>query len=237
MSDKDAHLSGPQEAPDLAPIELSEPGASLAREYERRTAARERRVRERHPRIGGLLLAMTSEPASTEAFARGAEGERRVAKELERKCGDRALFLHNRRRGAGPRSGDIDHLAVAASGVWVIDAKHYRGAKVEVRRTGGGRTPVTEQLVIRGRDRTVLVASMVKQIEAVREALADPEVLVRGMFCFVGAQLPWLRVPTIQGFALRETIDTIKQLRVEGPYDAGRRQEIWETLARNLPPA
>ena len=65
-------------------------------------------------------------------FAKGAEGERLVARMLEEKCPD-VLFLHNRQRGSRARDGDIDHIAVAPSGVHVIDAKHYEGAKVDVK--------------------------------------------------------------------------------------------------------
>src|SRR3954469_22637975 len=52
-------------------------GGSAQAEYERRKARRERRVREAHPRIGGFLLAVTSEPQSTRAWASGAAGGRR----------------------------------------------------------------------------------------------------------------------------------------------------------------
>lgn len=218
-------------------IQLSAPGASLEREYAKRVAARDQRVRERHPRIGGLLLALTDEPASTRVFAQGAEGERRLAAKLEKGCDD-VLFLHNRRLGPGARSGDIDHLAIAPSGVWVIDAKHYPGAKVDVEVSGGffGR-PRVEKLVVRGRDRTSLVESLARQRQAVGAALASYDVPVRAMFCFIGAELPWLRVPEIQGYAVRGVSDTRKQLRAEGALDITARQEIWETLARAFGPA
>ncbi|HSU74990.1 MAG TPA: NERD domain-containing protein, partial [Terrabacter sp.] len=49
-------------------------GGSARREYERRRDARDQRVRERFPRIGGFLLAVTDEPQSTRAWDTGAEG-------------------------------------------------------------------------------------------------------------------------------------------------------------------
>jgi hypothetical protein len=42
---------------------------------------------------------------------------------------------------------NIDHIAVASSGIWVIDAKRYNG-KVEVRKPLLG----TPKLIIAGRD-------------------------------------------------------------------------------------
>lgn len=64
-------------------------------------------------------------PAIDEGVGQGSEGERRLAAHLLRTVGDHAVLLHDRKV---PRTrGNIDHLAVAASGVWVMDAKNYRG--------------------------------------------------------------------------------------------------------------
>src|SRR5690348_7819077 len=38
------------------PIDPGTPGASARREYERRQAKREARIREKHPKLGGLIL-------------------------------------------------------------------------------------------------------------------------------------------------------------------------------------
>jgi hypothetical protein len=55
-----------------------------------------------------------------------------------------------------PTRANIDHIAVAATGVWVIDAKTHRGA-LQVRRSGGLFTPRVEKLYIAGRDKTSLL--------------------------------------------------------------------------------
>ncbi|MGZ8741705.1 MAG: nuclease-related domain-containing protein [Nocardioides sp.] len=218
-------------------VEVGDPGASLEREYERRRETREARVRQRFPRIGGAILAVSGEPETTKAFARGAEGERRLAARMEKLSDGQALFLHNRRRGPGPRDGDIDHIAVAPSGVFVIDAKHYAGAKVRVRRTGGLFRPVREQLLIRRWDRTSLVASLHKQHRAVSEALGIDAVPVTALFCFVDADLPLFEKLSIQGFSVNGPRATGALLRRPGPLDADQRREIWEKLGRALQPA
>lgn len=215
----------------------SEAGASLQREYERRKAAREKRVRERFPRAGGFLLAITPEAQTTEAFAKGAAGERRLAKLLEDKCPD-VLFLHNRQRGTRARDGDIDHIAIAPSGVHVIDAKNYEDAKVDVIHEGGLFSERREILKVRGRDRTNLVTSLTRTHEAVEQALVGfAEVEVFGSFAFIGADLPLLRDLTVDGFPVRGRHGTRRALQEGGPLDATRRQQIWEHLARALPPA
>lgn len=219
------------------PIDPGTPGGSLEREYERRRNVREQRVRGRFPRVGGLLLALTGEPESTKAFARGAEGERRLAARLEQLCGDEVLFLHNRRRGRSGRNGDIDHIAVTPSGVYVIDAKYYPEAKIRVSRTGGFLRPVREQLMVRGRDKTHLVESLNKQYVAVADALEQHRPPVTALFCFVDAELPILEALTVRGVPVLTPRKTAKLLRRPGPFDEQQRRTIWEVLARRLPPA
>lgn len=219
------------------PLDPGTPGASLEREYERRTSARASRVRGRFPRAGGFILAVSGEPGSTTAFARGAEGERWLAARLEKLCGDDVLLLHNRRRGSRAGSGDIDHIAVAASGVYVIDAKHYKGAKVTVRRTGGVLRPLREQLMIRGRDKTSLVESLNKQFMAVTQAMGDHSAPVTALFCFIDADLPLLEKPTVGGVPVLGPRGTSKLLQRPGPFGPDQRRKLWERLARALPPA
>lgn len=215
------------------------PGASLVREYERRHGSRERRVRAKFPKIGGFLLAIAPEPHTTKAFAIGAKGEQKAALQLGQRCPD-VLFLHNRRLGAGEHFGDIDHIAVAPSGVFIIDAKNYRDAKVRVSRPGLFSSG-TEKLMIRGRNRTKLVESLKKQKASVEMALDyrvnDLPIPVTAMFCFLDVDLPWFAKLSIQGFLIRGGRGTAKVLNAPGPLTAGRRQEIWTHLAMSLPSA
>ncbi len=44
------------------------PGSSARREFERRKAKRDERVRAKHPRLGGFILAVTGEQQSTKAW-------------------------------------------------------------------------------------------------------------------------------------------------------------------------
>ncbi|MEI6623630.1 MAG: nuclease-related domain-containing protein, partial [Actinomycetes bacterium] len=145
------------------PQEAGDPGASLQAEYDKRKRVREERIRAAHPKLGGLILGLSDDPQSTRAFAAGAAGERAAAAALEKRCGDSVLFLHNRRLHSSSR-GDIDHVAVTGNGVWVIDTKHYKGKKVEVRRSGGLFSERREQLFIGGRDNTKLLVSVAKQV-------------------------------------------------------------------------
>ncbi|WP_367276708.1 nuclease-related domain-containing protein [Amnibacterium sp.] len=211
-------------------------GRSSQREYDRRRSAREARVRSRFPRIGGLLLALVDEPASTKAWAKGAEGERAVADRLGRLEGIRVLHDRRMRRPDGRlSSANIDHIVIAPSGVWVVDSKAYRG-RAEVRRHGGLFTPRVEELWVGGRNRTRLIDGVARQVEAVRADLAGwPSVPVRGALCFVGTELPWID-QDVAGLAIRGRRGLVRMLRRPGPLDAMTRDRIAARLDRAFPP-
>ena len=184
--------SGASEPSDVA-------GASAQREYERRKANRERRqdqheaaVRDRHPRVGGLILAVQGTPQAPRhetVWARGAEGEAKVAKALAERC-PTVPVLHDRRI---PRSkANIDHIAVARSGVWVIDTKRYKG-KVEVMKPWLG----DASLKVGGRNKANLLEGLAKQVQLVKTVVQSSglEVPVHGCLCFVDAEWPTFGKP------------------------------------------
>lgn len=115
--------------PPPRPIDFGVP----AIDGDRRIARRARRVRHR-------LRAVA---------VRAVVRERRLGRLLERELGPVAVVLHGRRTPAGDR---IDHLVVAASGVWVVEACHEcgrverrllrRDERARLRRRSGERVPL-----------------------------------------------------------------------------------------------
>jgi hypothetical protein len=162
-------------------------GASARREHERRQNAREQRLRTKHPKLGGLILGLTDDPQSTEAWQRGAIGEERLAEWLT-ELPDSLRVLHDRRI-PGTRA-NIDHIVVSPSGVWVIDAKRYKGQRPSLHVEGGILRPRVETLRVAGREKTKLVSGMQKQMTRVTAALPDANVDVHGALCFVEADWP-----------------------------------------------
>lgn len=168
----------------------------------------------------------------------GAEGEEMLARMLERRCPG-ALLLHDRRI---PRSSaNIDHIAFAASGVYVIDAKRYHGT-IRVQHSLFS----APQLRIAGRDRTSLIAGLKRQVEVVRAGVAalGNDVPVHGCLCFLAPAgvlsdvgLPVIRTLRIDGFALYYPARLARQLRSNGSLGAERAQELRDELAALLPPA
>jgi hypothetical protein len=131
-------------------------GASARQEYERRHQRREQRLDQRWGQLAGVAKFVSDDPQSTKAWAKGSEGERRLAAHLVAAVGDRAVLLHDRKVPKTRRN--IDHMVIAASGIWVIDAKHYTGM-VEQRDVGGW-FKIDRRLYVGGRDRTKIAEGL-----------------------------------------------------------------------------
>jgi hypothetical protein len=206
-------------------------GASARREHERRKVKRESGVRERHPRLGGVILALQDAPQHEASWSRGAGGEELVEQALAKRCPTVAV-LHDRRI-PGSRA-NIDHIAVAATGVWVIDTKRYKG-KVQISKPLFGKPTLT----IAGRYKTNLVDGLAKQVELVAAALADldSDVSIHGCFCFVDSDLPLFGTPSLNGLTIFGRKGLAKQLNATGALPADRAGALAAALAQRFPSA
>lgn len=216
-----------------APVDRGTAGASAIREHERRRRNREQRTREAHPRLGGLLLALRDAPQHEVAFRRGAQGEAAVAGSLEARTADSATVLLHDRRMPGGR-GNIDHLAIAPSGVFVIDAKDWTG-KISVATPRLGNS----KLLIAGRDRTKLIDGLDRQVAAVRAALVGTmeDWPVQGVLCFTQADLPLLGTTRMRSHLLLYRKALAKRLNALGPFSGEQIDATARALAAAFPPA
>ena len=160
-------------------------GSSARREYERRKAKDEERLRRKWGRLGGLAVALSDERQSTKAWDRGAIGEERLGVVLDALASEGLAVLHDRRIPGTKAS--IDHVAITPAGIWVIDAKRYKG-RPELKIEGGILRPRVEKLLVGKRDCTKLVDGVLKQVDVVREVTGD--VPVTGALCFIDADWP-----------------------------------------------
>lgn len=219
--------------PSTDPVDPGTPGASARREYERRKARREARIREKHPKLGGVILAVTDEPQSTTAWDTGAVGEERLGHKLNELASDSIRILHDRRI-PGTRA-NIDHVAVTPTGIYVIDPKRYKGRptlKVE----GGILRPRVEKLLVGTRNCTKLVDGVLKQVGLVRTIVGD-DVPVTGVLCFVDADWPLIGGAfTTRGVEVLWPRKLYPRLTTEGPFDSTV-PELQRALAAALPSA
>lgn len=238
-----------------APVLVDEPevvvgvaGASARREYERRKANDEQhvaewkeRVRSKHPVLGGLMLAVADEPkqSGTSAWDLGAHGEEVFAKSLDQLADAGLYFLHDRR--IPPTKANIDHIVIAPTGVYVIDAKNYTG-RPQLRVSGGIFSPRVEKLMVGRRDCTKLVDGVLKQVDRVSEVIAQggigQDVPVRGMLCFVEGDWPLLGGSfTIGGMDVLWPKRARKIITAPGPLGDDRLRVLQRRLAAAFPPA
>ena len=212
-------------------VDIGTAGSSARREFERRKAAREQRIRTKHPKLGGLILALSDEPQSTTAWDTGAVGEERLAIRLNASESETCRVLHDRRM-PGSRA-NIDHLAVTPTGVYVIDAKRYQG-RPRLRVEGGLVRPRAERLIVGRRDCTKLVDGVLKQVETVRTIVGD-QIPVRGVLCFVDADWPLIggafTTRDVQVLWPRRLLSNLAQ---PGALDADAVQRVHRDLAEAL---
>lgn len=250
QAEEPASSSASPPAPDLATADtpattaLIDPGtagASAQREHDRRKAKREEKVRTDHPRIGRLILALSDDPHSTKAWAKGAVGERKLGEALDALRSEEVVVLHDRRV---PRSrANIDHVVIASSGIHVIDAKRYTG-KVEVRATGSIFRPGPQKLLVANRDKSNLVTAMAGQVEVVHAAIADlfgdtdPTTLIRPALCFVDAEWSWGAKPMhLHGVRISGPKSLVPMIAEPGPLSPEQVLALGTRLAERLVPA
>lgn len=213
-------------------------GGAAAAIHERRAAADAAATRSRWGFAAPLVDSFTGPKQSTQAWAKGAEGEARLGAFLESELAGVAIVLHDRRIPG--RNANIDHIAVGPTGVWVIDAKHYRG-RVEKRDVGGLlRTDV--RVFVDGRDQTKLVAKLTPQTDAVRGALTGTlefsRLSIRGAICFTSSDWGFLNLG--KQFTIDDVLITYPgalrdAIRAPGALEADAIGRLAARLATSLP--
>jgi hypothetical protein len=118
---------------------------------------------------------------SVRTWVRRSFADRRLGSRLDRDLHAYATVLHHRQ--AASRSGSIDHLVVAATGIWVVTAVHD-AASIERHRPNGAATSHALRLVGDARsDVFDQVACDVSDIETAIEAIGFGWVDVRPVMC------------------------------------------------------
>lgn len=214
------------------------PGASAAAEGGRRRQAHVDRVRRQHGDYAAAVAEQLAAKELASTWGKGSDGESRLAAFIAAEVGDAVIPLHDRLIPG--TKANIDHIWVAPTGVWVVDAKAYKG-KVVQREIG----PIwrrDNEVLVGGRDRTHLARGVIRQVEAVLAALRlDPEMKaasVHGALCFVESEWGLLDFPFQVGYvwvmypgALR------KRLRKSGPLSRDAMERIAKRLDLSFPRA
>jgi hypothetical protein len=171
-------------------------------------------------------------------WGKGSEGESRLAGYIAREVGDGVIALHDRLI-PGTR-GNIDHIFVSRTGVWVVDAKAYKG-KI-VRREVGPLWRRDNELYIGGRNRTQLAKGVARQVDAAIAALRSDESLhgtdVHAVLCLVESEWALLDSPFQLGNVWVMYPGALKKrLRKNDSLSPEAMERIARRLDPSLPPA
>jgi hypothetical protein len=226
--------------PDRAGIDPGVAGRSAQREYDRQVAKRDRGVRSRHPIIGGALLALFDEPQHTRAWASGAKGERAAGQTLDGLAEQGVVTLHD--RCIPGTKANIDHIAIAPSGIYVIDAKYREKGRVAKRPDG----PIWNRgpgcLYVGGRNCASLVEKMAGQVSAVMAAVQDVPgarvVPIQPMLVFVNAEWGFFAPPfDLTGVWVGPRKAMAKAVGRPGPMGPTGIEVLEQAIATQLIPA
>ena len=169
-------------------------------------------------------------------YLKGAVGERHLSAVLSKDSDKGPLIVLVDRRVPGSRA-NIDHIAVAPSGVYVIDCKNWAG-RVE-RKAGRSDGRPIERLTVKGWDHTELVTKMNWQTDTVLSALDGADVPVIPVLCFVNQSNWGLFQPgfTMAGVHVLRPLRLRKLLRRKGTINRSVRTECARLLSIKLRPS
>jgi hypothetical protein len=175
--------------------------------------------------------------SSSRKWIQRAEGDRRSRTRLLIE-GEGVVVLSDR-RVPGTRSF-IKRIAVSSGGVFVIDAKHYRGL-VHIKRTGPVWDLGPQELYVGRRNCTPVVESMCDQTNVVRAALDTTtwgaEVPVHAVLCLTQAE--WGFASAVEISDVYVAWPRLVKGRVQAPGVIGSPavQEVSRMIAEHLPVA
>jgi hypothetical protein len=226
------------------PIALSNPDDSAGKSAHAKAAALEdRAVRRVRAKWGDDAAAVAEkivhDDPDVRAWNKGGDGESRLASYITRELGDRILALHDRLI-PGTRAANIDHLFIAPTGVWIVDAKNYKGA-VEKRERGPIWARETE-VYVNHRNQSKLADGLALQVTAVKAVLAlHPElgaVPVYPTLCFVDSDWTLFARPfDVRGVNVVYPGALRDYLKKRGDLSRDTMERLLHALSQALPPA
>jgi hypothetical protein len=148
------------------------------------------------------------------------------------------LFVLNDRRVKGTK-GNIDHVAVAPAGVFVLDAKYFTGFIDVVDKGSFLRSDL--RLMVGGQNRSQLAEKMGWQLKAVTKALldagVDPLPPVTAVLCFIDPSWRLIRRPkSFDGVRIESDKSIVKALGEPVVLPSPEIDRLVRILGEALPP-
>jgi Nuclease-related domain len=221
-----------------SPVDSGNPGASAAAEGERRADRKVDQVRRRYGDHAAEVARVMADGDASSTWGKGSKGESWLAGYIGREVGERVIALHDRLIPG--THGNIDHIFVSPTGVWVVDAKAFKG-KV-VRREIGPLWRRDNELYIQGRNRASLANGVRRQVDAVNAAMRLDESLhgteIHAVLCLVESEWALLDFPFQLGNVWVLYPGALKKrLRKSGSLSREAMERIARRLDLSLPSA
>jgi hypothetical protein len=183
----------------------------------------------------------SSQSKRSSNWVKGAAGEYLIAKDLHSALGRSGVVLNDR---AVPNSHtNIDHIAIASSGVWTIDTKVRKG-QIRVK-AAGSRLSGAQKLMVGDRDESACTEKIYSQVIPVANLLGDPRIPIHPALAFIEAD--WgssiaLRAIRNHPYEMLEVIIAwpkaiIARIVEDGPLSKDAIMSIATTLDTALPAA
>jgi hypothetical protein len=171
---------------------------------------------------------------------KGAAGEYLMDRHLHRVLNSGEVILNDRRIPGG--TGNIDHVVVATSGVWIIDVKNWSG-KIEYR-SRAGMFDFNERLLVNGEDRTdEVVDHIYSQVIPIASLLDDRSIPVHPAVVFIADDWPVSTRRLLinkpyehKGVKISWPKAISSRIKQQGPLSANQVVEIGALLNQKLVP-
>lgn len=192
-----------------AGLDTGKAGSAATRKANAGSRRHAERLIKAYPMLGEHLKENARQPAHVRSWIRGADGERVVGRKLDIAAQKgRLIVLHDRRL---PSGGNIDHIVIGTRRICVVDAKHYRNAKVTTR---------NDELCINGEPAEELIDGVRMQKFALQDALSDRPLIadnVSAVLAFVGAKFGLTGIVTHRDVWCSSVKDAIDFAAHKGP--------------------
>ena len=220
-------------------LAFNAPGAGAERMADTASRRHAEALLAAYPMLGERLLENAKPPSETRAWIRGADGERIVGQRLDGLARDgRIEVLHD--RVVPGKYSNFDHIVIGPRRITVIDAKHYQGATVRVKKIGS-----TKALYVDGTDAGHLVDGVRGQQAKLNAVLGvEFEEVVEASLAFVGADHSALGTSGCRGVFCANAKEVVARAAFSGwvpgnpklKFEADQRIEIRDRIAAAFPP-
>lgn len=220
-------------------LAVNAPGAGAERIADAVGRRHAERLLAAYPMLGDQLIENAKPPKNVHAWVRGADGERIVGKALDALVKQGRIEVLHDRVVPGTYS-NFDHIVIGPRRITVIDAKHYRGAMIRVRKVAGVRN-----LFVDGKDAGHLIDGVRAQQAKLSAVLAPEfEEVVEASLAFVGANHSSLGATGCRGVYCANATEVIARAAFSGwvpgnpklKFEAEERAEIKSRIAAAFPP-